>query len=39
MSETNDIIKALDRKQHCAVLFVELFKAFDSGDHELLLTQ
>ncbi len=37
MLVTNDIINALDRKQHCAALFVDLSKAFDSVDHVLLL--
>lgn len=36
---TNDIIGALDKKQHSAALFVDLSKAFDSVDHGLLLTK
>ena len=32
-------IHALDKKQYCAALFVELSKAFDSVDHELLLAR
>lgn len=35
----NDIINALDKKQHCADLFVDLSKAFDSVDHEHLLNR
>ena len=31
------IIITLDRKQHCAALFADQSKAFDSVDHELLL--
>ena len=34
---TNDIISALDNKKHCAALFVDLSKAFDTVDHNLLL--
>ena len=33
----NDVIAALDNKQHCATLFVDLSKAFDTVDHHLLL--
>lgn len=33
----NDIVSALDRKEHCAALFVDLTKAFDTVDHALLL--
>ena len=29
-----NIINALDKKQRCAALFVNLLKAFDSIDHE-----
>jgi hypothetical protein len=32
-------INGLDKKQRCAALFVDLSKAFDSGDHELLLAR
>lgn len=39
MSVTNDIINALDRKQHCAFLFVDLSKTFDSVDHQSLLSR
>ena len=34
---TNDIISGLDKKKHCAALFVDLSKAFDTVDHPLLL--
>ena len=34
---TNDIVSALDMRKHCAVLFVDLSKAFDTVDHQLLL--
>ena len=37
MLVSNDIIEALDKKKHCAALFVDLSKAFDSVDHALLL--
>jgi exonuclease III len=35
----NDVIAALDNKQHCAALFVDLSKAFDTVDHHLLLNK
>ena len=34
---TNDIISGLDKKKHCAALFIDLSKAFDTVDHPLLL--
>ena len=33
----NDISSALDNKKHCAALFIDLSKAFDTVDHSLLL--
>lgn len=33
---TNDLISALDKRQHCAALFVDLTKVFDLVDHALL---
>ena len=35
MSVTNDLIGVLDKKRHCAALFVGLSKAFGSVDHKL----
>lgn len=35
MPVTDDIIRCLNTKKHCAALFVDLSKAFDSVDHVL----
>ncbi len=34
---TNDIVSPLDNKKHCAALFVDLSKAFDTVHHPLIL--
>jgi hypothetical protein len=33
----NDIVESLDNKQHCACVFIDLSKAFDTVDHIILL--
>ncbi len=33
----NDIVESLDNKQHCVCLFIDLSKAFDTVDHNILL--
>ena len=33
----NDFIETLDKNQHCAALFLDLSKAFDTVDHAILL--
>lgn len=35
----NDIVSALDKRKHCAALFIDLSKAFDTVDHFLLLNR
>ena len=35
----NDITSALDAKQHCAAVFIDLAKAFDSVNHTLLINR
>ena len=32
----NDIVSSLDKKCHCAALYIDLLKAFDTVDHKLL---
>lgn len=36
MKVVNDIIVTLDNKQHCASLFIDLSKVFDTVDHDIL---
>jgi hypothetical protein len=33
----NDILTAIDRKQYCAAVFIDLAKAFDSVNHHILI--
>ena len=33
----NDIITAIDRRQYCAAVFIDLAKAFDSVNHHILI--
>lgn len=37
MKVVNDLIDAMDRKQHCVSLFIDLSKAFDTVDHDIML--
>ena len=37
MKVLNEIITAIDEKEHCAALFLDLSKAFDKVDHSVLL--
>lgn len=37
MKVLNDITSALDAKQHCAAIVINLAKAFDAVDHSILL--
>ncbi|CDQ98175.1 unnamed protein product [Oncorhynchus mykiss] len=36
MKVFNDITQAIDKKQHCVSLFIDLSKAFDTVDHAIL---
>jgi retron-type reverse transcriptase len=36
MKVLNDTTEALDKKQHCVTLFIDLSKAFDTVDHAIL---
>ena len=38
MLVVNDIANALDEGKHCAALFIDLSKAFDTVDHDILLS-
>lgn len=33
----NDLIIRLDNKNHCAAVFIDLVKAFDTADHSLFI--
>uniref|UniRef100_A0A4W5JJP9 Reverse transcriptase domain-containing protein n=1 Tax=Hucho hucho TaxID=62062 RepID=A0A4W5JJP9_9TELE len=33
----NDIITAIDKRQYCAAVFIDLAKAFDSANHRILI--
>ena len=33
----NDIITAIDKRQYCAAIFIDLAKAFDSVNHHILI--
>ncbi len=33
----NDLVRSLDGKHHCACLFIDLTKAFDTVNHNILL--
>lgn len=36
MKVANDVLVALDKKQHSALLFIDLSKVFDTVDHKVL---
>lgn len=36
MKVVNDIIVSFDKKQHCAVLLIDLSKSFDFVEHDIL---
>jgi hypothetical protein len=33
----NDIITTIDKKQHCAAIFIDMAKAFESVNHRILI--
>jgi hypothetical protein len=34
---SHDVVNCMDKRQHCAALFIDLSNAFDTVDHSLLI--